>query len=228
MTVSTRSRGLVRPADETDLVAVRRIFGATVALGRPVAVAGIDAYARFSLEFYATHRAGHVAVHERDGLVNGYVLVATDEDAHDRWQRWAAARYVACIASQRATGRLRGAAWAFHRDRLRDGWALYNAGPRRAAPAHVHCNLLPSARAVDAGRKLVDAADTIVAEAGHDAWYAQINATLGSRANALTRLGAEIIDRAPNLTLTNLIGEPVERLTIVRRLEPDRRSLRTP
>jgi len=50
-----------------------------------------------------------------------------------------------------------------------------------------------------------------------------MNEREGTRRRALERLGAEVVHTAPNHTLTRLLGEPVQRLTLVRRLStPDR------
>lgn len=215
-TASVRSG--VRLATDADHDRIRHIFMSTLALGRPVTVAGVDAYADFSLGWYLDPAGGDVAVHTDADEVDGYILVCTDEDACDRQRFPAAARYVFRLGWLAVRGRMRGEAWRFHRLRIRDGWNLYNAGPVRPAEAHVHLNLLPSARAHHAGRQLVAAADEIVSRAGLDAWYAEINSRAGRRAGALVRLGAEIIDRSPNHTLSYLTGDDVERLTILRRL----------
>lgn len=45
-----------------------------------------------------------------------------------------------------------------------------------------------------------------------------MNARVGHRSRALERLGAIVIHRAPNHTLSWLLGQPVERLTVARRL----------
>lgn len=201
-----------------DHPAVRHVFLSTLALGRPVTVDGVGAYADFSLNWYLDADGGMAAVHTEGGHVDGYVLVCTDEAAYERDQRIEALRYLWRLSGLAMRGRLRGTAWQFHRLRLKDGWQLYNAGPIRPADAHIHLNLLPGARAAHAGRQLVDAADAFVDAAGHRAWYAQINSPVGKRATALERLGAEVIDRSPNHTLTAVVGADIERLTILRRL----------
>lgn len=208
----------VRTARRDDRAEVRRIFLATLALGRPVTVDGARAYADFSLGWFLDRGGPAVQVHLEDHQVTGYLLVCTDEDDHAAHQRRAAAHYLASLARLAVDGRLRGDSRRFHALRLRDGWDLYRNGPVRPADAHIHLNLLPGSRASRAGRRLVDRADELVAAAGHDAWYAQINAPVGRRAHALARLGAEVVHRGDNRTLTELVGRPVERLTIVRRL----------
>jgi hypothetical protein len=218
--VAATTRGTdwrVRTARRDDREAIRRIFSSTLVLGRPLTVDGLSAYADFSLGWYLDC-AESASVHLERHRVTGYVLICTDEATFDAHQRRAAVTYVAALARLAAGGRLGPDARRFHRLRLRDGWALHRHSPERPADAHIHLNLLPGARATQAGRRLVDEADRVVGDAGHDAWYAQINAPVGRRADALVRLGAEVVHRDENRTLSELVGRPVERLTIVRKL----------
>ena len=208
---------LVRRARRDDREEIRRIFASTLALGRPVSVGGVGAYADFSLDWYLDG-SDAAQVHLERHHVTGYVLVCTDEDAYEAHRRRAALRYGRALLRTMANGHLDAEARRFHRLRIQDGWRLYRQGPVRPADAHIHLNLRPGARASQAGRRLVDAADQVVDRAGLDAWYAQINAPVGRRADALVRLGAEVIHRDENLTLTAWLGRPVERLTILRRL----------
>jgi hypothetical protein len=85
-------------------------------------------------------------------------------------------------------------------------------------PVHVHLNLMPSVRAGRGGRLLAARADELCRRLGAFGWYGEINARAGRRASALQRLGGEIVRRSPNRTLTWVMGAPVERLTVVRRL----------
>jgi NTE family protein len=49
-------------------------------------------------------------------------------------------------------------------------------------------------------------------------WVGEINAVAGHRWRAIERMGGQVSHRAPNHTLTALVGKPVERLTLVRSL----------
>ena len=62
----------------------------------------------------------------------------------------------------------------------------------------------------------------MVAAAGFESWYGEMNARAGRRVAALSRWGGEIVSRRPNGTLSWLTGSPVERLTVLRRVS-DRR-----
>ena len=67
--------------------AVRALFRATLALGRPLpfAVPDLDAYERLSLDWFLGPGRGAAAVLEAEGEVVGYTLVALDHDAYHRW-----------------------------------------------------------------------------------------------------------------------------------------------
>lgn len=104
-------RAAIREATPADHDAIRSIFAATVALGRPVLVDGLGAYADFSLDPYLHGPGSEVVVHVDDGVVNGYVIVCVDQVAFETIRRRAAVRYVAQIGWLAATGRLRGTAF---------------------------------------------------------------------------------------------------------------------
>ena len=53
---------------------------------------------------------------------------------------------------------------------------------------------------------------------GVTSWIGEINASLGSRERALARVLGEIIAIEPNRTFTDLMGHPVNRLTVRRDL----------
>lgn len=227
MTVPIEARRCAHVAtanDDEDHDAIRSIFRSTLALGRPATIGGLELYEEFALDWYldtrgaaAVHRSGRPGRHPAPDI-DGYVLVCVDERRFERDQRRAAVRYLRRVSTRWLAGSLSPASRRFHRLRIEDGWYLYRHAPVRPAPAHVHLNLLPGARSSSAGRALVDWADEVVRSAGHHSWYAEINAPTGRRAAALRRLGAEVVHRAPNRTLTALVGEPVERLTVVRDL----------
>ncbi|HYV59038.1 MAG TPA: hypothetical protein VFA62_03100, partial [Acidimicrobiia bacterium] len=72
------------------------------------------------------------------------------------------------------------------------------------------------------GRLLADHVDEVVADAGFQSWYGEMNARAGRRVAALGRWGAEIVSRRPNATLSWLTGAPVERLTVLRHVSAGR------
>lgn len=211
---------VVEPASPRDLGAIRTIFRDTIGFGRPLEVPLPEAYERLCLGFYTDHPAGHAAVARHDGRVVGYALVCTEQTAFDRWLRRQVPRYT--VATLPATLRpRRDGPGPFLRLRLMDGLASLR-GPRAVADAHVHMNLEAGARGALLGRRLVAHADRVVAAAGRDAWFAEVNARRGHRAMAFERYGAEIVHRAPNRTFSALAGEPVVRLTIRRELRTAR------
>ncbi len=218
MTISRIDRVMVRPLVPSDEDSVRRLFRETVALGKPLPfpVAHFERYERLCLDWYLTDGQEDGAVAVCDGQICGYALVCTKPSSHRRWVRWRGALFPIRImlpALRRTDG------GRFYRLRLRDGWRMWRNGPPDPMPAHVHLNLVASERGRETGRLLVDHIDQRCEQAGLPGWFGEMNAPAGHRARALERLGAVIVHRAPNLTLSWVLGRSVERLTVVRRID---------
>lgn len=207
----------LRTGDEPDL---RRVFRGTIALGHPVSHAsGVDAalrpYERLCLEWYLGPGREHASVLHDDERVVGYALVCVDPEGFARWQRRAAARFTAQVAPRLVLRRYPASIRRFYRLRLRDGWELWrHSDDRVAGLPHAHFNA--TAPGGLPGRLLADHVDGVVAAAGFESWYGEMNARGGRRVAALGRWGAEIVSRRPNATLSWLTGEPVDRLTVLR------------
>ncbi len=105
----------------------------------------------------------------------------------------------------------------FLRLRVRDGWHMWRHSVDAPFPAHAHINLA-APRPRLGGRLLADHVDLRCRQAGLPGWFGEMNALVGHRARALERLGADIVHRAPNHTMSWLVGRPVERLTVARRV----------
>jgi hypothetical protein len=211
---------LARPGD---FPAVRALFRATVALGRPLpfeadAARLLDAYERLCLDWYLEPANAAAAGVLRDAPrapVQGYALVCLADADFARWQRRAAARFLAAAASTLCSWRRRPAS-RFARARVADGWASRRPPASVRGLPHAHLNAAPDRRGLP-GRPLADFVDAVCAAAGHDAWYGEINARAGRREAAITRRwGGEVVHREPNRTLSWLVGEPVVRLTVRR------------
>jgi hypothetical protein len=211
---------IVRPFRDSDGAAIRHIFRSTIALGQPLPfpLPDFQRYESLCLDWYLTEGAVDAAVLDTGVSVVGYALVCTRPERYRRWNRRRALRFTGRIMTRLAVGRYGKEARRFYRLRMRDGWTLWRAGGDDPMPAHAHCNLLPGVRAGSAGRMLADHIDDRCRAAGVDGWFGEINAPCGRRAQALVRLGATVVRRAPNVTLSWLAGKPVERLTIVRHL----------
>jgi hypothetical protein len=213
----------VRTADEPEL---RRVFRSTIALGHPVAHdAAVDAalrpYERLCLEWYLGPGRGHVSVLRDDDRVVGYALVCVDPEGFARWQQRAGARFAAHVVPRLVLRRYPASIRRFYRLRLRDGWDLWrHSDDRVTGLPHAHFNA--TAPGGLPGRLLADHVDGVVAAAGFDAWYGEMNARAGRRVAALGRWGAEIVARRPNATLTWLTGALVERLTVLRHVSTRR------
>jgi hypothetical protein len=192
--------------------AVRRIFRATLALGRPLDVVPLcmRAYERLCLGWYLEggRPSARVLVDGTD--VIGYALVCTDERNYEHWLR----RRALAVGFRAVPAAVISGFW---RHRLRDAVVLH-ALPKPAV-VHAHLNLVREARSGSGALALCQEIDEICRESGHDAWYGEVNARLGRRASALERVVGEVVFRSPNHTLTWMTGSPIERLTVVRRLQ---------
>ena len=218
----------IRPLRNADERELRRVFRATIALGHPVSdQPGVDhalrPYERLCLGWYLGPGRRYASVLRDDDRVVGYALVCVDPEGFGRWQRHAAARYLAHVVPRLVLRRYPASVRRFYRLRLRDGWDLWrHTDDRVAGLPHAHFNA--TAPGGLPGRLLADHVDAVVAAAGFEAWYGEMNARAGRRVAALGRWGAEIVSRRPNATLTWLSGAPVERLTVLRRVAAHREA----
>lgn len=210
---------MIRPLRPDDLPAVRRLFRDTIALGDPLPfhLPGLAVYEALCLDWYLGPGRDAAAVLSDGDQVLGYGLVCLDAAAYRRWAVPAALSWAAGAAGRALTGGLRGPAATFVRLRVADGVAAWHGGPSEPAPAHAHVNLARGARR-GAGFRLAGHVDRTAAAAGLPGWYGEINARAGRRALAVERRQGHVVHRAHNRTLSWLAGEPVERLTILRRL----------
>jgi hypothetical protein len=214
----------LRAADEPEL---RRVFRSTIALGHPVSddadlVAALRPYERLCLEWYLGPGREHASVLRDANTVVGYALVCVEPAAFARWQRRAGARFAVHVAPRLLFRRYPASIRRFYRLRLRDGWDRWrHSDDAVAGLPHAHFNAITTGGLP--GRVLADHVDAVVAAAGFDSWYGEMNARAGRRIAALGRWGSEIVSRRPNGTLSWLTGTPVERLTVVRHVS-DRRA----
>lgn len=217
--MSLRTRPL-RPGDE---VAIRRVFRATLALGHPApfgpeAERALLPYERLCLGWYVDGGRDAACVLSAGERVVGYAFVCLDPVAFGRWQRRAGLRLTAQVVPRLLARRYPEPVDRFYRLRLRDGWELWRHQQDGVdGLPHAHMNASETMGGLP-GRLLADHIDATVAAAGFPAWYGEMNARAGRRTAALSRWGAEVVDRQPNRTLTWLAGAPVERLTVLRRV----------
>jgi hypothetical protein len=215
-----------RPLRSSDEPELRRVFRATIALGHPVSLgadfdAALRPYERLCLEWYLRAAREQACVLRDGDRVVGYALVCLDPEAFARWQQRAGARFTAQVVPRLLARRYPAAIRRFYRLRLRDGWDLWRHSENRVGGLpHAHMNATTTGGLP--GRLLADHIDAVVAAAGFESWYGEMNARAGRRVAALSRWGAEIVSRRPNGTLSWLTGSPVERLTVLRRVS-DRR-----
>jgi hypothetical protein len=213
----------VRSLEPGDDETIGRLFDETVLLGAALGrlPAAFDHYRTLSLGWYLGpgRRDAAVAV-DAAGAVVGYTLVCTDEAAASRWAARSTLVLGGHVAVAAITGRLDRASRVFYRARTHDARALAAARRVPPAPVHAHLNVGRGARTLTVSRALVDHVDRCCRRAGHSVWYGEMNERVGTRRRALERLGGEVVHVEPNRTLTRLLGEPVQRLTLVRRLPP--------
>lgn len=209
----------LRPGDDA---VIRQLFRATVCMGQPLpfVVPGWDDYESLCLDWYLGPGRADGAVLMDNGNITGYVLVCTDSEGHHRWQRHQAAVFTARSVTRLLAGRLNSDASRFLRLRLRDGWEMWRHGIAPPWPAHAHINLAVPARGRGAARQVTEHVDQRCQRAGLPGWFGEINAIAGRRRRALERVGLPVVHRAPNHTLSWLLDQPVERLTVARRLAP--------
>lgn len=206
---------------ELDIAADRdriaTLFTTTFCLGRPAHFELPHSYIELCLGWYLGPGAHEAGVVEHDGEVVGYALVCSDPEAHHRWVRWAAATFATRVAPQclrRDATQLRG----FARARLRDLRAVRASALQPPMPVHAHLNIASSQRSGSAAVLLRQHIDQRAHLAGAPGWFAEVNAPVGRRLQALERVVGPVTDRRPNHTLTWMTGEAVERLTVVRHL----------
>jgi hypothetical protein len=173
--VSLRLR-TARPEDIRD---IRRVFRATFALGHPaplgVGAALLAPYERFCLDWYLDAGPDAAAVLCAGKRIVGYALVCVDPEAFARWQRRAALRFTARVVPRLVLRRYPAPLGRFYRLRLRDGWALWRAHDDRVAGRpHAHLNACDTTGSL-AGRILADHVDAVVARAGFDTWYGEMD-----------------------------------------------------
>lgn len=196
---------------------IRTLFTQTFCLGWPAQFELPRSYIELCLGWYLGPGALEAGVVEHDGEVVGYALVCSDPDAHHRWVRRAAAAFATRLAPRclpRDATQLRG----FARARLRDLRAVRANTLKPPMPVHAHLNIVSSQRSGRAAVLLRQHIDQRAQLAGARGWFAEVNAPVGRRLQALERVVGPVTDRRPNHTLTWMTGEAVERLTVVRHL----------
>jgi hypothetical protein len=208
---------VVRRMTGEDEATLRWLFHQTMVMGRPLPFSLADGgrYESLCLDWYLRSGRDGAVVVDAGGELVGFALVCTDQAGYRRWVRGRAARYAVYSVLTLCRTDPRSPLARFHRCRLRDGWVMWRSAPP-PYPAHAHVNVLPHRLARWAGKSLLDSVDECCRAAGVPGWYGEINALVGTRAGALERIVGPIEHRAPNHTLTWLMGRPVERLTVTR------------
>lgn len=203
-------------------LAVRHLFHETFLMGRPLSfpLDEIGLYEELSLSWYLTNAAHLGAVALREDEVVGYALVCTDPVAYDKWLSKIAKKLTRRVTFRLVTFRLSAGSRKFYRLRLLDSLTVWRS--RKKLPhdvgAHVHMNIKEGERSGAVALALLGHIDHVCRNHDVVSWIGEINASLGSRERALARVLGEIIAIEPNRTFTDLMGHPVNRLTVRRDL----------
>ena len=201
---------------------VRHLFHETFLMGKPLGfpLDEVSLYEELSLAWYMTNASHLGAVALRDDEVVGYALVCTDPVAYDEWLAKIAKKLTRRVFTRLVTFRLSGRSRKFYRLRFLDSLTVWKS--RKKLPvdvgAHVHMNIKEGERSGAVALALLGHIDHVCRDHGVTSWIGEINASLGSRERALARVLGEIIAIEPNRTFTDLVGHPVNRLTVRRDL----------
>ena len=221
----------IAPMERAHEHAVREIFRATLALGRPFPFSSdgrqdhLAVYEELCVGWYLDEGLDDAAVLLDGDTIAGYAFVCLDVRAFERWQRHATARFLRTVLPRLALRRYPAPVDRFYELRIRDGWRTWRTRQTVPVLPHAHVNSVAGGAEL-AGRSLADHVDTTCRRGGFTAWCGEINARAGRRTAGLDRWGADVVARTPNATLSWLVGAPVERLTIVRRVPTSERRVR--
>ncbi len=210
----------VRQLRAEDRTAVRRLFASSMLLGKrhDVHLAAFDIYTDLCLGWYLDVGRADAAVAEADGRVIGYALVCSDPTAQAEWVRRRLPALMGRVLWLLVTFRLDRVSRRFYWHRARDSWELWRAGSAPLHPVHAHLNVDSGLRTGTTALALRDFIDATARASGAAGWYGEMNAVEGTRARALERIGLHVVHRAPNRTMSELLGQPVSRLTVERRV----------
>ncbi len=209
----------VRPVEADDRDGLLDVLRRTLVAGEPMPfpVMDLDHLLALFLDYYLAcePEAGRVVV-DAGGRVVGYLLGTIHPDDENRWQR----RQALALAWRwlRRWPEYDGPTRWLYRLRLRDALASLR-DPAPTVPAHFHWHLLPEARG-RLGRDLLLGFRDYAAARGVTGFGGEQVMRVGRKDPELfRRLGGQIVHRAPHYTLSALLGEPVERVTIIARIE---------
>jgi len=206
-----------RPGDDARIAALQK---RTLMLGQPPPqpIADLDEYLSLFRSYYVTQEPDATAiVVDRQGRTVGYMLGATDGEACDHWTRRAAlklaARWAGRWPSYDAYTR------RFYALRLRDAYEVVRRPTGAGVPAHLHWNLLPTARGW-AWREILRHFAGYVRSRGQSAFYGEMAVEDRRKDGSfLNWVGFRCVGSAPHHTLTALLGRPIWRVTVLLKIE---------
>ena len=200
---------------------VERIMWSTYFLGQPLGfpLSGRPRFGALHLDWFFTYGlSDSVIVIDDAGSVIGYCLVCTDPDHHGRWIKRRSLTTTLLLVGRMMTGGMSRPSIRFYWWRLRDAIVLGRHHGDLPRAGHVHVNLLPGHRDGTVSRRIRDHMDERCQAANLDGWLGEINARRGKRTVGLERIGGTILATHRNLTFTALVGEPISRHTMYRKV----------
>lgn len=209
--------------------AIRELFWSSMLLGYPlpIDIQCADEYESLALGWYLEMGRGSACVAVLEGRVVGYCLFCPDSPDYSDDQRKRTLRLVGAIVRLLARGRLSASSARFYWSRLRDAVTIWRSRRRMPLPAgmHAHMNVHHGFHSGNVSLALRGFADRECRLAGSDVYFGEMNAMGGSRVAGLRRVGGDVIDVSRNRTFSWLAGGDVNRVTLLRHVNPEQEYL---
>lgn len=202
---------------------IRTIFCETLFLGRPSA-ASIDCfhlYESLCLDWYLQNGRADatVVIDAASGVVAGYALLCFDSQHNNDWVRKKVRELIVANIGLFLCGKLSRSGMSFYVRRFLDAFTIYYRRRVKLSvqiTTHVHVNIRSAFHSGSVALALLDHIDDSCRRRGVTEWVGEMNARHGTRVRAIERVVGEVVDVAPNRTMSHALGVRVHRLTIRR------------
>lgn len=201
---------------------IRTIFRETLFLGRPSS-ATIDCfhlYESLCIDWYLQYGKDDavVVIDAASGEVAGYALLCFDTTHNDYWVRGKVRELVLANAKLLIRGKLSRSGMSFYARRLLDAITIFRRRVKlhMEMTTHVHVNIRSAFHSGSVALALMGHIDDSCRRRGVTEWVGEMNARHGTRVRAIQRVVGEVVDVAPNRTMSHALGVPVHRMTIRR------------
>jgi ribosomal protein S18 acetylase RimI-like enzyme len=226
--VSLRADPIIRPYEQRDRAAIRRLCCETGFLGKPIDPAFEDRelFADYLTSYYTDVEPEAAFVIEQDGEVKGYLL-GSRRPLRQQWHGFFQNLRLFFIGMARYRGYNRATREFIHWI-LRNSWREVPAAPRRTA--HFHFNVLPEARNLSTTTAMMKMYFDFLRSHGESEVFGQM-VTFESRrgAKVLERFGFRVVEKREITKFRGRHHEPVYLTTVIKRLTvPDDGPLARP